>query len=122
MRQRDWTCLAVFVWYLDTNTASETERLDMLGCVCLVSGHKESESDREIGHAWLCLSGIWTQGQRVRQRDWTCLAVFVWYLDTNTASETERLDMLGCVCLVSRHKESELDREIGHAWLCLSGI
>ena len=43
MRQRDWTCLAVFVWYLDKNTASETERLDMLGCVCLVSGHKYSE-------------------------------------------------------------------------------
>ena len=79
----------------------------MLGCVCLVSGHKESESDREIGHAWLCLSGIWTQGERVRQRDWTCLAVFVWYLDTSTASETERLDMLGCVCLVSGHKERE---------------
>ena len=56
------------------------------------------------------------------QRDCTCLAVFVWYLDTRTASETERLDMLDCVCLVSRHKESELDREIGHAWLCLSGI
>ena len=107
MRQRDWTCLAVFVLYLDTRRASETERLDMLGCVCLVSGHRENVSDWETGHAWLCLSGIWTQGERVRQRDWTCLAVFVWYLDTRRASETERLDMLGCVCLVSGHKERE---------------
>ena len=44
--------MAVFVWYLDTRRASQTERLDMLGCVCLVSGHKESELDWEIGH-WL---------------------------------------------------------------------